>query len=136
MGIAQEFKDFINRGNVVDMAVGIIVGSSFVKIVDSLVSYLFNPIIGIVMGGIDLQRFSWVVQEGAVVEYGKFLNSVIDFFIVSMSVFIFVKAFNSFKKRYIPTNAPEVETMKTCPFCCSSIPIAAIRCPRCTSKID
>lgn len=132
MSLAQEFKEFINRGNVVDMAVGIIVGSSFVKIVDSLVNFLFNPIIGLLIGGVNLSRFSFTIREGAVIEYGIFFNSVLDFFIVAFSVFLFVKMFNSLKRRYLHQPAP---SKQICSFCKSEISSDATRCPFCTSNL-
>ncbi|MCR5524853.1 large-conductance mechanosensitive channel protein MscL [Limosilactobacillus urinaemulieris] len=92
----KEFKDFIARGNVVDMAVGIIVGAAFTSIVKSLVNNLINPLLGIFVGKIDLSNLTWTVGE-AQFKYGSFLNAVINFLIISFVVFLMVKAINRFR---------------------------------------
>lgn len=116
------------------MAVGIIVGSSFVKIVDSLVNVLFNPLLGFLVGGIRLRGFSWKIRDDLVIEYGEFLNSIIDFFIIAFSVFLFVKGFNALKNRY--TQPQKSEKKRTCPFCASEISLRATKCPYCTSTLE
>jgi large conductance mechanosensitive channel len=94
----KEFKDFIARGNVIDMAVGIIVGAAFTSIVKSLVNNLINPLIGIFIGKIDLSNLVWTVGD-AQFKYGSFLNAVINFLIISFVVFLMVKAINKFRKK-------------------------------------
>lgn len=94
----KEFKDFISRGNVVDMAVGIIVGAAFTSIVKSLVNNLINPLIGIFVGKIDLSNLVWTIGD-AQFKYGSFLNSVINFLIISFVVFLMVKAINRFRNK-------------------------------------
>ena len=132
-GIIQEFKEFINQGNVVDMAVGIIIGAAFKAIVDSVVEDLLSPLIGSIFQ-MDFSDLS-VNINGAEVMYGKFIMSVIDFFIVAVVLFAIVKAFNkarSVVKKPEPEAAP---TTKVCPFCKSEISIDATRCPHCTSEL-
>lgn len=94
----KEFKDFIARGNVIDMAVGIIVGAAFTSIVKSLVDNLINPLIGIFLGKIDLSNLVWTIGD-AQFKYGSFLNAVINFLIISFVVFLMVKAINKFRKK-------------------------------------
>lgn len=110
----KEFKDFIARGNVVDMAVGIIVGAAFTSIVKSLVDNLINPLLGIFIGKIDLSNLTWTVGE-AQFKYGSFLNAVINFLIISFVVFLMVKAINRFciKKDEAPAKpSEEVQYLK------------------------
>jgi large conductance mechanosensitive channel len=146
----KEFKEFIMRGNVVDMAVGIIMGAAFGTIVKSLVADVLMPPIGLLLGGVDFSNLFFVLQEGKMagpyaslgnaqaagavtVNYGTFLNTVISFLIVSIAIFIMIKGLNSLHRK---AEAPEEEpTTKDCPFCFSAIPIQATRCPNCTSEI-
>lgn len=111
----KEFKEFIARGNVVDMAVGIIVGAAFTSIVKSLVDNLINPLIGLFLGKIDLSNMVWTVGE-AQFKYGSFLNAVINFLIISFVVFLMVKVINHFRnsneKEEAPQPSPEAEYLK------------------------
>ena len=146
MGMLKEFKEFAMRGNVVDMAVGIIIGGAFGKIVTSLVTDVIMPPIGAMMGGVDFGSLAIKVKEATVdaagksvpavlINYGKFINTVIDFVIVAFCIFLIVKAMNELQKRMekpAPTAAP---TTKECPRCFSTIPVKAIRCPNCTSEL-
>ncbi len=143
----QEFKKFAMRGNVVDMAVGIVIGGAFGTIVKSLVSDVIMPPIGLLLGGVDFSDLFVTLQEGStagpyatleaaqaagavVVSYGVFLNSVISFLIVAFAVFLLIKSINKLQKE-----EEEEVTTKDCPFCLSSIPLAATRCPSCTSEV-
>jgi large conductance mechanosensitive channel len=126
----KEFKAFVMRGNVLDLAVAVIIGGAFGKIVSSLVTDILTPIIGLVMGGIDFSGLSFTVR-GASITYGNFLNSIIDFLIIAFVIFMIVKAANAAKK---PQPAAE-PTVKECPYCFSTISIKATRCPNCTSEI-
>lgn len=149
--LAKELREFILRGNVLDMAVGIIIGASFGKIVDSLVKDVIMPPIGLILGKVDfsnlyLQIFPYDVSypsldvakaAGAVtINYGIFLNNVISFLIVACAVFALIKAINTLKNKVCKEEEIEAEvTTKECPYCCSTIPINAKRCPNCTSEL-
>lgn len=139
----KEFREFAMRGNVVDMAVGIIIGAAFGKIVTSLVSDVIMPPIGMVFGkvdfaslyinlsGTDYASLADAVKAGApIIKYGAFLNTVIDFTIIAFVIFLLVKQINRLKKEEIA----EPDT-KECPFCMSRVPIKASRCPACTSEL-
>ncbi|MBE0627778.1 MAG: large-conductance mechanosensitive channel protein MscL [Burkholderiales bacterium] len=135
----KEFKDFAMRGNVVDMAVGIVIGGAFGKIVSSLVSDVIMPPIGMAMGGVDFSKLAITLSEktataeAVAVKYGVFVNTVIDFVIVAFCIFMVIKGMNSLKRKDAP--APAAPTTKECPKCISSIPIKATRCPHCTSDV-
>ena len=141
----KEFRDFAARGNVVDLAVGVIIGAAFGKIVTSLVNDIVMPPIGLLIGQVDFRNlyFSLGGQAypslaeaqkagAATINYGLFLNTVLEFLIVAFVVFLMVKQIN----RLSPPPAPAPsEPKKDCPFCASSIPAAAKRCPLCTSQL-
>jgi len=146
----QEFKKFAMRGNVVDMAVGIIIGGAFGTIVKSLVADVIMPPIGLLLGGVDFSDLFITLQEGAtagpyvtladaqeagavVISYGLFINSVISFLIVAFAVFLLIKSINKLQRE--EEAEPEEVTTKDCPHCCSSIAIKATRCPNCTSEL-
>ena len=135
----KEFKEFAIRGNVVDMAVGIIIGAAFGKIVTSLVNDILMPPLGLLIGKIDFRdlaltlRASTGAEKPVNVAYGVFINNVIDFLIVAFCVFLLVKGINRLR-RTEPTPAPE-PTEKSCPQCLMTIPILAKRCGHCTSVI-
>lgn len=137
-GFVGEFKKFILRGNVMDMAVGVIVGGAFTSIVTSLNQDILTPLLGI-FGGID---FSHLVvklgngEEAPVLAYGNFITAVINFLITAFVIFCLVKAINGFGEKFKKREeAPAQPTTKKCPFCKSDIAIDAIRCPHCTSEI-
>jgi large conductance mechanosensitive channel len=151
MGMVKEFKEFAMRGNVVDMAVGIIIGGAFGTIVKSLVSDVLMPPIGLLLGGVDFSNFFVVLKDGAkstapyaalsdaqaagavTINYGVFFNAVISFLIVAFAVFLLIKGINTMKRK--EEAAPAEPTTKECPFCMSTIPIKASRCPNCTSEL-
>ena len=140
MGMLKEFKEFAMRGNVADMAVGIIIGAAFGKIVSSLVSDVIMPPIGLLLGNLDFSQLAITLKEktavaGAVtIKYGVFINTVLDFVIVAFAIFILIKQMNRFKKK---EEAPVAEpTTKECPKCFTVIPIKATRCPNCTSELQ
>ena len=143
----KEFKEFAMRGNVVDMAVGIIIGVAFGAIVQSLVADVIMPPIGLILGNVDFSNLFVVLKEGAAaapyaslaeaqkagavtINYGKFLNAVMSFVIVAFAVFMLIRAINQLKRKEVV--AP---TTKECPQCFSTIPIKAKRCPNCTSQL-
>jgi large conductance mechanosensitive channel len=146
----KEFKEFAMRGNVVDMAVGIVIGAAFGTIVKSFVADVLMPPIGLLMGGVDFSNLFAVVKAGdpagpyaaladaqaagaVTVNYGMFINTVISFLIVAIAVFMVIKAMNSLKRK---EEEPAAEpTTKECDFCITEIPIKATRCPNCTSQL-
>ena len=139
MSMMKEFKDFAMRGNVVDMAVGIVIGVAFGKIVSSLVNDVIMPPIGMAMGGVDFSKLAITLSEktataeAVAVKYGVFVNTVLDFVIVAFCIFMVIKGMNSLKREEAP--APAAPTTKECPKCISDIPIKATRCPHCTSEL-
>ena len=127
----EEFKAFALRGNVMDMAIGVIIGGAFTSIVTSLTENLINPILGL-FGGTDLSGF--VLNLGGVeLRYGAFITSIINFLIMAFVLFCLLKAVNKLTALGKKPEAPAEPTTKTCPFCCSEIPIAAIKCAHCGS---
>lgn len=126
----KEFKEFAMRGNVVDMAVGIIIGTAFGKIVSSFVSDVLMPPIGMLLGGMDFSALKLKLKEDVFINYGVFINTVIDFIIIAFAIFLVVKGMNRLKKKEIPP-PPAAPTTKECPECLSVIPIKAVRCAHC-----
>jgi large conductance mechanosensitive channel len=125
----KEFREFAIRGNVMDLAVAVIIGAAFGKIVTSLVDNILMPLIGLMMGGVDFSGLS--VQVGdAVLQYGLFIQSIIDFLIIAFVIFLLVRALNRLKKE-----EPVTPTTKECPHCFTTIPLKAARCPNCTSQL-
>lgn len=118
------------RGNVLDLAVGVIIGAVFGKIVGSLVNDIFMPLVGLLMGGVNFSELSITVGS-ATIMWGLFLQSVVDFLIIAFVIFLIVKSANSMKK----APAPADPTTKECPHCISTISIKATRCPNCTSEL-
>jgi len=147
----KEFKEFAMRGNVIDMAVGIVIGAAFGTIVKSLVSDIIMPPIGLLLGKVDFANLFAVLKPGEAVagpyaslvdaqaagavtiNYGVFINTLISFIIISFAIFMVIRSMNKLKKK---EEAPPAEpTTKDCPYCLTSIPIKAIRCPHCTSQL-
>jgi large conductance mechanosensitive channel len=134
MSILKEFKEFAVKGNVVDMAVGVIIGAAFSKIVTTLVSQIIMPPIGLLLGKVDFSSLAIVLKEktdtaaAVSINYGVFINTLLDFLIVAFVIFLLVKQINRLKKE------AEVST-KECPKCISTISIKATRCPCCTSEL-
>jgi large conductance mechanosensitive channel len=147
----KEFKEFALRGNVIDMAVGIIIGAAFGTIVSSLVSDIIMPPIGLILGGVDFVNFFALLKAGSppgpyasladaqaagavTISYGVFINSVISFLIVAFVMFLLIRGINRLQRE---EEAPPAEpTTKECPYCLSAIPIKATRCPQCTSALS
>ena len=126
----KEFREFAMRGNVLDLAVAVIIGGAFGKIIASLVADVLMPLIGLVMGGVNFADLSFTVGA-AVVKWGAFVQSIVDFVIVAFVIFMIVRTMNRMQKP-APVAAP---TTKECPFCFSTIPLKAARCPHCTSQL-
>lgn len=126
----NEFRKFAMQGNVMDLAVAVIIGGAFGKIIASLVGDILMPLIGIVLGGVDFSTLA--IQVGnASVKYGSFVQAIIDFIIIAFVIFLLVQAMNRSKKP-APAAAP---TTRDCPYCISAIPLQASRCPNCTSQL-
>lgn len=139
-GFLNEFKKFIMRGNVMDMAVGVIVGGAFTSIVTSLNKDILTPILGI-LGGIDFSNLVVVLgsgEEAPVLAYGNFITAVLNFLITAFVIFCLVKGMNVINEKFKhkEEEAPQAPTTKTCPYCKSTIAIDAVRCPHCTSELD
>lgn len=139
--MVKEFRDFIARGNVIDLAVAVIIGAAFGKIITSVVNDLIMPPIGMALGNVDftdlfvalngMSYASLAEAEAAgapTVNYGRFLNTVIEFLIIAFAVFLLVRQVNRFR-------APAAATTRECPYCASQIPLKATRCPLCTSEV-
>lgn len=146
MGMMKEFKEFAMRGNVMDMAVGIIIGGAFTPIVKSLVDDVLMPVIGKLTGGVDLGKLALtliepqvnaegtVLDPGIVIGYGTLINATFTFLIIAFAVFLLIKGMNTLKRkeRLAPAAAP---TTKDCPACCMPIPLKASKCAHCTSTV-
>jgi len=147
----KEFKEFVMRGNVVDLAVGVIIGGAFGKIVSSLVSDIIMPPIGLLLGNVDFSNLYLVMKNADKVppgsplaaaqaitgvvtwNYGLFITNIINFLIVALAIFLLIKGINSLQRK--PAPAPATPTTKECPHCFTNIPIKASRCPNCTSEL-
>lgn len=129
----QEFRDFALRGNVLDLAVGVLIGSAFQGVVTSLTDNILSPIIGLV-GGKDFS--GWKIDAfGVELKYGAFLTTVINFVLMALIVFLIVKGVNRVTKMGATTAEKPAPTTKKCPYCCTDIPIEATRCPNCTAEL-
>lgn len=150
-GFIAEFKKFIMRGNVIDLAVGVIIGGAFQKIVNSLVNDVVMPLISLITGGVDFNNWFLVLGEGdfataadakaagvATLNYGTFIGTALDFLIMAFVIFVFIKIINtvSDKLKKEKLEEPAAPTTKVCPYCKSEIDIAATKCPHCTSEVE
>ncbi len=148
-GFIAEFKKFIMRGNVIDLAVGVIIGGAFQSIVKSLVDDIFMPIISLATKGIDFSNW-FIALDGnkygtlaqaqeagaAVISYGNFISAVINFIIMAFIIFLFVKAINTLAEKTKKAEEPAAPTTKKCPYCMSEIDIEATKCPPCPSSLE
>ncbi|MCC6240353.1 MAG: large conductance mechanosensitive channel protein MscL [Phycisphaerales bacterium] len=134
--LVQEFKSFAFKGNMIDMAVGIIIGAAFGKVISSLVGDIFMPLIAAVMPN-DKGYEAWTfIINGSTIPYGKFIATLVDFLLVALAVFlVIVKIVQGTLKRTEPAAAPAAPTTRECPYCLSNIPLKAKRCPHCTSEL-
>ena len=133
--LLKEFKTFISKGNVIDMAVGVIIGGAFSSIVSSLVDDILNPILGL-FGGTNFDQLTWNITGDVTLYYGKFITAVVNFLIMALIVFLIVKIMNTATSRMHKEEPPKPPTTKVCPFCKSEIAIDASRCQHCTSKLN
>ena len=147
----KEFREFVARGNVIDLAVGVIIGAAFGKIVVTLVEGVLMPPLGLLLGRLDFSSMLYVLDRAAaeiptsladakskgipVIAYGQLINDLIGFLIVAFTVFMLVKQVNRIKRLGEVPEAPAAPTTKDCPFCASAIPLKATRCPNCTSQL-
>ena len=146
----KEFKKFALRGNVMDMAVGIIIGAAFTSIVNSLVNDIIMPPLGWLLGGVDFSNFYLTIKQGSpagpypsladagaagavTFNYGLFINAILSFILVALAMFLLIRAINRLQTAEEPAAEP---TTKDCPLCFTRIPLQATRCPRCTSQLD
>lgn len=145
----KEFKEFAMRGNVIDMAVGVVIGAAFGAIIKSLVDDILMPVLGLLLGNADFSNLFVVLREGSAagpydtlalaqeagavtLNYGVFINSVVSFIIVAFAIFLLIRSINRMQREDAPPAEP---TTKECPHCFSAIPIQATRCPNCTSNL-
>lgn len=142
----KDFKEFIMRGNVLDLAVAVIIGAAFGKIITSLVNDIIMPLIGLILGKVDFSNLfidlsgsnhptmaAAKAAGAATINYGLFLNTIVDFLIVASAIFVIIRQASRLKRQ--PAAAPAQPTTKDCSFCCTAIPIKASRCPNCTSQL-
>lgn len=132
----KEFKEFISRGNVMDMAVGVIIGGAFTAIVTSLVNDIMMPVLSLLTGGFDFTELCVVLGEGenaATLNYGAFIAAVINFLLIAVVIFLLIKMINKFSRKKKEEPAPA--TTKICPFCKEEVSVDASRCPHCTSQL-
>lgn len=130
----KEFKEFISRGNVMDMAVGVIIGGAFTAIVNSLVNDIIMPVLSLLTGGLDFSSLCIVLGQGeepATLNYGAFIAAIINFLLIAIVIFTIIKAINKVSKK----KEEPAPTTKECPFCHEKISINATKCPHCTSDI-
>lgn len=137
-GIIAEFTEFISKGSVMDMAVGIIIGGAFTAIVNSLVNDVAMPLIGLITGGADFGWMNIVLagegENAIVLSLGSFVGAIINFLLIALIVFLFIKAVNKVRRK--KEEAPAAPTTKKCPYCLEEIAIDAKRCPHCTSELE
>ncbi len=132
----KEFKEFISRGNVMDMAIGIIIGGAFTSIVSSLVEDIINPLLGL-FGGMNFDRLHWKLLGEVTLNYGKFITAVINFLIMAFVIFVIMKVMNTAASKFTKKEEEiEEATTKKCPYCKSEIDVEATRCPHCTSVLE
>jgi large conductance mechanosensitive channel len=146
----KEFKEFISRGNVLDLAVGVIIGAAFGRIVTTLVEGVIMPPIGLALGRIDFSSLFWVLDQSKglpvsladakakgvpVIAYGQFINEIVSFLIVALAVFLLVKQVNRLRATVEKPVPPPPPSTRDCPFCLTAIPLKATRCAHCTSQI-
>lgn len=152
MGMAREFREFAMKGNVVDMAIGIVIGAAFGTVVSSFVDDILMPPLGLLIGDVDFQDLFITLGSGAVpgphpsleaareagavtLNYGVFMNQVISFLIVALAIFLVIRAMNRMRRKDA-VEPPAAPTERSCPFCASTISVKATRCPFCTSEVE
>ncbi len=139
-GFITEFKEFISRGNVMDMAVGVIIGGAFQTIINSMVEDVIMPVVSLITGGIDFTQWSLTMGSGEsapVLQYGSLITAVINFLLMALVIFVFIKVMNNLSRKMVrkPEEEAKVPTTKKCPYCLSEIPLEATKCAHCTSEV-
>lgn len=134
MKLVKEFREFISRGNVIDMAVGVIIGGAFTGIVNSLVNDVFMPVLGLLTGGMNFAALSVQIGPGEedVLRYGSFIAAAVNFFLIALVLFLLVKAINRLRRK----KEEPAPVIRLCPFCKTEIDPGATRCPHCTSLLE
>lgn len=133
--MVREFRDFILRGNVIDLGVAVVIGGAFALVVTSFVADILTPLLGL-LGVPDFSELTWTTPGGAVVAYGSFINALVAFLLIAVAIFFFVvKPMNAIAARRAAQEPGEAPTTRACPFCATDIPVAATRCPNCTSEL-
>ncbi len=140
-GFVAEFKEFISRGNVMDLAVGVIIGGAFQSIISSMVSDVIMPVVSLVTGGIDFTEWSLKMGSGEnapILHYGNLVTAVINFFLMALVIFCLVKVMNNVSSKLVkkPEEEAAAPTTKKCPYCLSEIPVEATKCAHCTSELE
>ena len=150
----KDFREFITRGNVIDLAIGIIIGSAFSSVVNSVVNNLLMPPLGLLIGNVDFQNLFIVLKKGqsalpagatlqmaqdagaVTLNYGQFITDLISFLLLALGVFLIVKGISALRDKLASSEEPAAPVEKDCPFCFKSIPLEATRCPFCTSHLE
>jgi len=133
--VIREFRDFIMRGNVIDLAVAVVIGGAFALVINSFVTDILTPLLGL-LGVNDFSQLTWETPGGAIVAYGNFINALIAFLLIAAALFFFVvRPMNAIQARRAAQQPGEAPTTKACPHCATDIPVAATRCPNCTSQL-
>ena len=135
-GIVAEFKEFVMRGNVLDLAVGVIIGGAFQAIVSSLVDDVIMPVISLATGGKDFSEWKVMLGDTASLNYGNFISAIINFLIMAIVIFLIVKSINKVSNKFKKDEEPAAPTTKVCPYCKSEIAIDAVKCAHCASDLD
>lgn len=145
-GFFAEFKEFISRGNVMDMAVGVIIGGAFQSIINSLVNDVVMPVLSVITGGTDFSAWSVTLVEAdeaaekaaVMLNYGNFISAVINFLLMALVIFTFIRILNKVTATLAPKKEeePAAPTTKVCPYCLSEIPLEAKKCAHCTSDVE
>lgn len=142
-GFISEFRDFISRGNVMDMAVGVLIGGAFSSIVTSLTEDVISPVLGL-FGGMNFDQLSINILGEVTLNYGKFITAVVNFLLMALIIFLMLKGLNALQAKAArlahldaaKDDEPAAPTVKTCPYCMMEIPIGAVRCGHCTSQLE
>ncbi|MBQ6265032.1 MAG: large conductance mechanosensitive channel protein MscL [Clostridia bacterium] len=135
-GIVSEFKEFVMRGNVLDLAVGVIIGGAFQAIVSSLVNDVIMPVISLATGGKDFSEWKVMLGDTASLNYGNFISAIINFLIMAIVIFLIVKSINKVSAKFKKEETPAAPTTKVCPYCKSEIAIDAVKCAHCASELE